>query len=179
MKLVDNSFENLVRIEQTILILNPFDVDTIGQVVVMTLNRVWDENGQSGEWSLDDHFNLILTPSQSRSVTIDIKPGSPENTVNLGSQGVTKVAILSTLDFDATTVDALSVELADAQVKVKGNGQPLTTIQDVNNDGFADLVLHMETEGFELTDGDTEATLTGETLDGEAIEGTDVVRVVP
>lgn len=122
---------------------------------------------------------FVDVPQVAIPVTIDIKPGSPENTVNLGSQGVTKVAILSTEEFDATTVLPATVRLADALVKVKGNGQPLTTIQDVNNDGFADLVLHMETEGFELTDGDTEATLTGLTFGGEAIEGTDIVRVVP
>ena len=113
------------------------------------------------------------------AVDIDIKPGSAENTVNLGSKGVTKVAILGSDEFNATEVDPLTVELADATVRVKGNGQPLTTIQDTNGDGFLDLVLHVDTEGFTLTDGDVSAELTGSTFGGDDIYGEDVVRVVP
>jgi hypothetical protein len=111
-------------------------------------------------------------------VDIDIKPGSPENTVNLGSRGITKVAILGSVDFDATEVDPLSVVLADATVRVKGNGQPQTKMQDTNGDGLLDLVLHIDTEGFTLTDGDASATLTGTTFSGDDITGDDVVRVV-
>lgn len=43
------------------------------------------------------------------SVTIDIKPGSYPNSINLGSNGNVLVAIFSTEDFDATTVDPLTV----------------------------------------------------------------------
>ncbi len=136
-----------------------------GPVVVFTVDGTGDTIS----------IGLAITP-----VDIDIKPGSPENTVNLGSRGITKVAILGSVDFDATQVDPSTVKLADARVRVKGNGQPLTTIQDTNGDGFLDLVLHIDTEGFDLTDGDVSATLTGRTLiSDEAIEGEDVVRVVP
>ena len=120
-----------------------------------------------------------LMPGCATVVDIDIKPGSAENTVNLGSKGVTKVAILGSDDFNATEVDPTTVELADASVRVKGNGQPLTTIQDTNGDGFLDLVLHVDTEGFTLTDGDVSAELTGSTFGGDDIYGEDVVRVVP
>jgi hypothetical protein len=41
-----------------------------------------------------------------------------------------------------------------------------------------DLVLHIDTEGFTLTDGDASATLTGTTFSGDDITGDDVVRVV-
>jgi hypothetical protein len=132
---------------------------------------VWVANGTGDTISI---YRIPIT-----LVAIDIKPGSPENTVNLGSQGVTKVAVLGSEDFDATQVDPLTVELADATVRVKGNGQALTTLQDTNGDGFLDLVLHMETEGFTLTEGDVSATLTGTTFGGEDIEGEDVIRVVP
>jgi hypothetical protein len=46
-------------------------------------------------------INLELTIP----VLIDIKPGSDPNSINLGSRGTVPVAILSTQDFDATTVD--------------------------------------------------------------------------
>lgn len=50
---------------------------------------------------------------------------------------------------------------------------------DVNGDGVLDLVVHVETSGLALTEGDTEAVLDGETFDGTPIWGSDSVRVVP
>ena len=45
---------------------------------------------------------------------IDIKPGSDPNPINPGSNGLIPVAILSSEDFDATTVDPATIELAVA-----------------------------------------------------------------
>jgi hypothetical protein len=112
-------------------------------------------------------------------VQIDIKPGSDPNSINLGSNGTVPVAIFSTADFDATSVDPTSVTLADAEVKVKGNGTPMASEQDVNQDGLTDLVVHVSTSGLALTDGDVEAVLEGETFDGLRIQGSDFVRIVP
>jgi hypothetical protein len=113
------------------------------------------------------------------AVAIDIKPGSSPNTINLGSGGVVAVAILSTATFDATTVDPLTVTLASAPVRLKGNGTPQVTFQDVNGDGRQDIVVHVATEALQLNPNDTEAVLEAETFAGVAIVGTDVVRIVP
>ena len=112
-------------------------------------------------------------------VTIDIKPGSDPNSINLGSKGAIPVAILSSPDFDATTVDPSTVNLADATVKVKGKGTVMAAAEDVNGDGLMDLVVHVETEVLVLTEGDTEAILVGSTFDGTQIEGVDLIQVVP
>ena len=53
-------------------------------------------------------------------VTVDIKPGTFPNSINLGSNGVVPVAILSTDTFDATTVDPRSVTLAGAKASRQG-----------------------------------------------------------
>ena len=63
-------------------------------------------------------------------------------------------------------------------MKVRGNGKPQASQQDVNNDGLTDLVVHIDTQGLQLTEGDVSATLTGETTSGDAIEGSDSVRVI-
>ena len=44
-------------------------------------------------------------------VDIAIKPGSDPNSINPNQKGVIAVAILTTEDFDATTVDPLSVNV--------------------------------------------------------------------
>ncbi|MHC4607761.1 MAG: hypothetical protein ACYTAF_12675, partial [Planctomycetota bacterium] len=112
-------------------------------------------------------------------VAIDVKPGANPNTINLGSNGKTPVAILSTAEFDATTIDPATVTLASAAVCLRGKGTPMTSLEDVNGDGLQDLVVHVDTSTFELTAADEEAVLEGKTFDGVLIRGTDTVRIVP
>ena len=110
---------------------------------------------------------------------IDIKPGSDLNSINLGSHGVIPVAVLTTNDFDATTVDPDTVEIAGSSVALRGNGNRLlASFEDVDDDGDIDLVLQVETENLTLETGATEATLTGETFDGHQIVGVDTIVIV-
>jgi uncharacterized delta-60 repeat protein len=113
------------------------------------------------------------------TVAIDIKPGASPNTINLGSGGNVPVAILSSERFDAAAVDPLTVRLAGAAVALKGKGTPSAILQDVNGDGLADLVVHVDTEALQLSATDIIAVLTATTFDGRAIAGTDSVRIVP
>src|SRR5262249_28925809 len=94
------------------------------------------------------------------------------------SHGVVPVAILSTATFDATAVDPLTVTLAGASVRLKGNGTAQASRQDVNRDGRMDLVVHVNTEALQLTASDTAAVLVGQTYGGETFQGIDSVRVI-
>ncbi|KAF0191041.1 MAG: cartilage oligomeric matrix protein [Gammaproteobacteria bacterium] len=127
----------------------------------------------------DDVYVTKLVLSQVIQVAIDIRPGSDDNSINLGSGGVVPVAILSTAGFDARTVDPATVTLANAAVKLKGNGSPQASFVDVNNDGRLDLQVHIVTDALALTDGDTTATLNGQTFGGSPVQGSDSIRVVP
>jgi hypothetical protein len=111
-------------------------------------------------------------------VSIDIKPGIEPNSINLGSNGNIPVVIFSTVDFDATTVDPLSITLAGASVKMKGKGTPMASSCDFNGDGILDLVVHIDTTALQLSLGDTEAVLTGKTIDALKIKGKDSVRII-
>lgn len=113
--------------------------------------------------------------------TIDIKPGSDPNSVNLRSRGLITVAVITSPDFDATTVDPLTICFGDAEnpaqrdcSEAHGRGH----LEDVDGDGDLDLVLHFRTQQTGIDSGDTEACLTGETFDGQSIEGCDSVRIV-
>ena len=114
----------------------------------------------------------IASPPVPIPITIDIKPGSDSNTINIESNGIIPVAILGTTDFDATSVDPGTVLLADAY-PVKW------TMEDINHDGIMDLLLHFKTEDLILNINSTEASLTGKTMDGTPIEGADTVNIVP
>ena len=114
-------------------------------------------------------------------VAIDIKPGSYPNAINLGSHGLIPVAILSSDEFDATTVDPESVELGGAGVSVRGKSNKLMAHQeDVDADGLADLVVQVATENLDpgaFQDG--YAILTGKTYDDVPIEGVDEITITP
>lgn len=107
-------------------------------------------------------------------VLIDIKPGSDPNSINLGSKGVIPVAILTTEDFDATTVDGETVRFGP------GQAAPVHyAIEDVDGDGDLDIILHFKVQEADIGAEDTEAILTGQTQDSVHIIGVDAVRIVP
>jgi len=125
-------------------------------------------------------FNMIeLYCLDPYPVAIDIKPGSDPNSINLDSKGVVPVAILGSDCFDAGTVDPLTVELAGADVRLKGKSGNAGSLEDVNDDGFLDLVVQVYTDQFALTAGATEAVLKAHTYDNLAISGSDWVQIVP
>ena len=112
------------------------------------------------------------------TVSIDIKPASYPNSINPNSNGAIPVAILGTADFDAITVDPETVALEGVPAKAKGKSGKYGSMEDVNGDGYLDLVVQIPNT-IDWAEDATEATLTGETWDGIPIEGTDSVRIVP
>ena len=115
------------------------------------------------------------------AVDIDIKPGSDPNSINCNNENaVITVAILTTDDFDATTVDHTTVTFEGAsETHVnKKTGDPRRHEEDVDGDGDTDLVFHFRLGDTDLGCDATEGILTGETFDGVPINGTDAVRMI-
>lgn len=112
---------------------------------------------------------------------VDIKPGSNPNSINCNDEnGVIAVAILTTEDFDATTVDHTKVIFegaSETQVDNK-SGDPRRHEEDVDGDGDIDLVFHFRLGDTNLACDATEGTLIGETPEGVVIEGIDNVRMI-
>lgn len=113
-------------------------------------------------------------------VSIDIKPGSATNTLNLSSAGVVPVAILSTAGFDAIQVDPGTIGMAGASVKMVGKtDRYLCHADDVNGDGLLDLVCQVNTAQFIIEPGESRILLEATTCAGVNIQGQDWVRIVP
>ena len=94
--------------------------------------------------------------------------------------GVFPVAILTTETFDATTVDPATVTLEGAPVAVKtGSNERMAHIEDVNDDGSADLVVQIEDIDGTYEENAAAATLTGETYDGIQVRATDTICIAP
>ena len=120
------------------------------------------------EWCTETFETIVVYVP----VQVDIKPGSYPNSINLGSKGVVPVAVLTTVDFDASTVNPASVYFA-------GAAPVRWVMEDVDYDGDMDMLFFFKTQGLGLTAASTEATLTGATLGGTPIQGTDTVNIVP
>jgi hypothetical protein len=136
-------------------------------------------------------FSPFALAEPGRTVQIDIKrDGSAAGSINLASEGVISVAILTTPDFDAATVDVGSVVFADAS--------PIASqVIDSDGDGDQDLVLYFRTqetslratyEQLLLADSDADGVLdstrqlasialTGRSNSGELLRGFDQVNL--
>jgi hypothetical protein len=116
----------------------------------------------------------ITLPRGIADVCIDIKPYSCPNSISLKNKGNIPVAVLGSDTFDVSLIDPGTVELEGVPALEIGGG-----LEDVNADGYMDIVFHFATPDLvaALT-GATEATLTGQTTDGDNIEGSDSVRIL-
>jgi uncharacterized repeat protein (TIGR01451 family) len=135
-------------------------------------------------------------------VTINIKPGEYPNSINPGSQGLTPVAVLTTLAgeygnplaFDATLIDPLSVRFGTrAAVWAETGGafaahgtghiEDSRELDETTRDRDLDMVLQFLTRDTGIRAGDVEACIKGEWIDrnGRVYKffGCDSVKVSP
>jgi N-acetylneuraminic acid mutarotase len=140
-----------------------------------------DANGLTGA------LQAYTTAQAVQSVEIDVKPGSDSNPINLASNGVIPVALFGSEAFDVLQVDVSTVVFAGASAAH-------WAFEDVDGDGYLDLILHFRTQETnllavyeqllldDLADGELDSStqqaqvsLTGQTVDGAFFEGFDTV----
>jgi hypothetical protein len=97
-------------------------------------------------------------------VGIMIKPTDSPNPVNLRSRGQLPVAVLGSAVFDPTQIDVATIMLGDeagtdTPVAKRPNGTWFASVEDVNGDGFPDLMLLFEVPAL-VANGDLVPTST-------------------
>ena len=128
-------------------------------------------------------FDAVAGDLCVSGVAIDVRPGSDTNPINCrsGGQGLVPVAVLGSEAFDVATLDRGSLRFGSRAVVTAGGGASLAHdghLEDVNDDGYTDLVCHFPADEAGFVAGDEEAVLVGESLEGEPVVGTDAVTLV-
>jgi len=127
-------------------------VDTIGNVFVSdTLN------------------NRVQKFSFGRPIDVVLKPGGGAPTVNLRSNGLLSVSVLSDASFDATGLNALTIRLGPAQAGIF-HAQGHTS--DLDGDGDLDLLLHFRIPELGVACGDTSMAFSAMTFAGDLVVST-------
>jgi hypothetical protein len=181
--------------------------DNFSDVIVDTQNP-------DGSWPVDHWGGPILstewalltlektTPVKIIDVSLDVKPSSCPNPINVDSKGVLPIAIAGSEDFDVTRIDPATVEIGimDEYGNLTGVSPLRWSYEDVTclyfpedddpccienqPDGITDLSMKFKTQelvgtaGLEDYSGETiNLTVTGITVDGLPILGQDCVRI--
>lgn len=151
------------------------------------------------------YFSLAIDYVPEAGPSLDIKPGSCPNPLNVGSQGVLPVALLGTDEFDVSLVDLSTVRLSRADdvggsvrpnegppgphSKIEDVGTPfdanLCDCHELEGDGIDDLAMKFPTpdlaialELYEMEPGTVvELVVTGSLTDGVMFAASDCVVI--
>ena len=124
------------------------------------------------------------------AVSIDIKPGSCPNPLNVNSNGVIPVSVLGTEDFDVYNISWAVLEgIPPLKISYEDVATPVGVYADEclctkrGPDGYMDLVMHFNTQEIisglcAPSDGQViSLAVVGELIDGTAIKGEDFVVI--
>src|SRR5260221_2842831 len=115
-----------------------------------------------------------LGPVDFIPVNIEIKPPSqPPVSINPNSDGVTPVAILGSASFQVSSIDPTTLQFGP------GGSSPLPNqvhFEDVNGDGFIDMVAQFPTEKIVIRCNDAAWFLTGKTTNGTPLQASEERR---
>lgn len=176
----DDKLGELLESPETLTPGESFTLTKTAFISETTENTVTVNGQPGGSTSTCTATDSVTVTVGPPTLTIDIKPGDEDNCINNNGHGVIPVAILGSADFDVTQVDPSTCSLAGQAVRVVGKSDKLLAhIEDVNGDGFDDLVLQIEDVDGTFQAEVGEATLSCYLYDGTSIEGTDSICIVP
>lgn len=115
---------------------------------------------------LDSYMGLDTV--NTAEIDMDIKPGDP-NYINLTQQGKLPIGILGSETFDVMEIVPETIRIGEVGLYEKQNGKLMFAFEDVNWDGYMDMICHFSVvelvDAGELNECTMGLTLTGSLLD--------------
>ena len=164
-----------VFVDETSLVAGPGG-RSLSDQKIQALQALIDQHGAGSVYmSISIGGGFVEVHSLVKAVAMDIKPGDNPNTVNPRSRGVIPVAIITTETFDATSIDLASLRFG-------ATGQEAAPVRsvfdDVDSDGDIDLLVFFRSSDTDIGCETLFTYISGVTMTGEAIAGTDSVAMV-
>lgn len=120
------------------------------------------------------------------SISIDVRPSTTADRIPLNAGGVLPVALLGSEEFDVLLADATSLAFGPADGPFTApmhdlgvEGVLADHLQDVNLDGWTDLVTHYRVADLGFEPGDESACMIGTSLGGDELMGCAAVVTRP
>jgi hypothetical protein len=119
---------------------------------------------------------LLTTAPVAGTMSIDLLPGDPENTINLVTQRLLPIAILGSASLDVNDLNPRTLKLrAVSQNLVGKSDKSLCRQQDINGDSYMDLICDIKTIGFHVEPGKIDVEVTIGTYQRQSLHATGVL----
>ena len=113
-------------------------------------------------------------------VQVGVYPGASLRTLPQEAARALPVVIFSSATFNAANVNPATLTLAAPKSALAGaNGKSACHMEDVNQDGQADIVCTMQTNSTQAKPGLSQVTLEGLTFDGASFRGQFSLQLIP
>jgi hypothetical protein len=120
---------------------------------------------------------LITTAAVPGTMTIDLLPGNPDNSVDLGKQRVVSIAIMGSASFDINDLNPRTLKLrAVSQNLVGKSDKSLCRQLDINEDSYMDLLCDIKIIGFKIQPGDIPVVINAGTYQRQSLSAEAVLR---
>jgi hypothetical protein len=116
---------------------------------------------------------VLLNNNALIRVSVDIQPRRFPNRFNPDSHATIEVAVFGSASWDATAIDIMSVRFGPLNARARH-----VRVEDVNRDGFLDLIFSFKTNEAGIACGDLSGALDGVSRDGRRFRGEDTVELL-
>lgn len=121
----------------------------------------------------------LLPSAEPDTMVVDILPGNPENTIDLGRQRLVAVAIMGSASLDVNELNPRTLSLEATEQNLVGKSdKSWCSQQDIDADSHMDLICNIKTIGFRVKPGDIAVVISVGTYHRQSLRASGVLRYV-
>lgn len=154
--------------------------DTIKRLILTLLWALSCAASTAAQGAIELAQATNLFEREPTPISVDIKPGDPDNAIRTRARREIEVAILGTPEVDTNAINPRTIRLKGVDVLLVGKSdKSLCTVRDINADGLPDLVCEVRTTGFRVAEGEYRIVIEAATYKGESMRGEDRIKITP
>ena len=131
-------------------------------------------------WMNQSHYPMHLRWLQlgppPRVAKLQLR-GDEEAPVQPRSRGTLSASLFGSESVDVGQIDLETVRMAGAPIRLRGGGEPMASLEDLDGDGYPDLQLHFDIQDLALLDVDQEVLLHARLHGGGSVVARAAIRM--